>query len=71
VSDTVIDCLGQGCPLPVIALAKAIKGVDVGEVVTVLADDPAADADIRAWCGMRGQELEGADPPAYRVKKIS
>lgn len=69
--DLVVDCLGRACPMPVIELARAIKGVPVGQVVTVLADDPAAGPDIEAWCRMRGQSLEGAEPPAYRVRRVS
>ena len=37
-----LDCRGQLCPLPVIALARAFADLAVGDVVAVLADDPAA-----------------------------
>jgi tRNA 2-thiouridine synthesizing protein A len=66
-----LDCLGQRCPLPVIALAKALPGVPVGEVVRVLADDPAAANDIPAWCRMKGQELISASDDAYDVRRVS
>src|SRR5690606_23504932 len=48
--DEILDCLGQRCPLPVIALAKRLPRVPIGGVVRVLADDPAASNDIAAWC---------------------
>jgi tRNA 2-thiouridine synthesizing protein A len=71
----VLDCLGQRCPLPVIALAKRLPTVPVGEVVRVLADDPAAANDIPAWCRMRGQEFVGATivdgSPAYDVRRVA
>jgi TusA-related sulfurtransferase len=67
---TVIDCLGRRCPVPVIELARAITAVPVGGEVVVLADDPAAGPDIEAWCRMRGQSFEGADPPSYRVRRV-
>ena len=66
-----LDCLGQRCPLPVIALAKALPGVPVGEVVRVLADDPAAANDIPAWCRMKGQELISGSDDAYEVRRVS
>ncbi len=66
----VVDCLGQPCPVPVIELARAIADVSVGGDVIVLSDDPAAAADIQAWCRMRGHSFEGADGPAYRVKRL-
>ncbi|MCW2599779.1 MAG: putative SirA-like protein [Frankiales bacterium] len=67
----VLDCLGKPCPVPVIELAKALPTVAVGEVLEVLSDDPAAAADIPAWCRMRGQTYEGADGPSYRVRRAS
>jgi TusA-related sulfurtransferase len=54
----------------VIELARAIAGVPVGGQVVVLSDDPAAAADIRAWCRMRGHSFEGAEPPAYTVRRV-
>jgi tRNA 2-thiouridine synthesizing protein A len=67
-----VDCLGQRCPLPVIALAKALPAVDVGAVVEVLADDPAAANDIPAWCRMRGQDFLGSPAPhSFRVRRVS
>ena len=71
-----LDCRGQLCPLPVIALARACADVEVGDVVAVLSDDPAAAADVPAWCRMKGQEYVGADvaddgTPRYLVRRVS
>ena len=70
----VIDCLGQRCPLPVIALARRIGEIETGETVRVLADDPAARVDIPAWCRMRGHEFVGATEvdgaPAFDVRRL-
>lgn len=73
---TVVDARGKRCPLPVIELARTLPTVAVGTAVDVLADDPAAAADIPAWCRMRGQdylgEQEAADGvPRYRVRRTS
>jgi tRNA 2-thiouridine synthesizing protein A len=67
-----VDCRGQRCPLPVIALAKQIRDVGIGEVVRVLADDPAAANDIPAWCRMKEQEYLGSpSPSAFEVRRLS
>lgn len=67
-----IDCLGQRCPLPVIALARQIRDVEIGEVIRVLADDPAAANDIPAWCRMKEQEYLGSPAPdAFEVRRLS
>jgi tRNA 2-thiouridine synthesizing protein A len=68
----VLDCLGQRCPLPVIALAKAFPAMAVDDVIRVLADDPAAAGDIAAWCRMRHQLLLPPPPDlphAYDIQK--
>ena len=52
-----IDALGRKCPNPIIMLAEQIRDVPVGAVIAVLADDPAAYADIPSWCGMKSHEL--------------
>jgi TusA-related sulfurtransferase len=57
--DLVVDAVGKRCPLPVIDLARSIEGVAVGAVVALRSDDPAAAADVRAWCRMRNQEFVG------------
>ncbi|TDD66739.1 sulfurtransferase TusA family protein [Jiangella aurantiaca] len=62
------------CPLPIIELARRIGDVAVGEVVTVLADDPAAASDVPAWCRMRGHEYAGTGEdvggaPSYLVRR--
>jgi tRNA 2-thiouridine synthesizing protein A len=68
----VIDCLGQRCPLPVIALAKRISGLAVGRVIRVLADDPAAANDIPAWCRMKSQEYLGSpEASTFDVRRTS
>lgn len=51
-----LDCRGQLCPLPVIALARAAKEVARGAVIRIETDDPAAAVDIPAWCRMRGHQ---------------
>jgi TusA-related sulfurtransferase len=54
-----IDALGQRCPLPIIELARRITDVAVGDVVEVVSDDPAAAADVPAWCRMRDHDYLG------------
>ncbi|WP_185444472.1 sulfurtransferase TusA family protein [Kribbella qitaiheensis] len=66
-----LDCRGMLCPLPVIKLAQALPGVEVGDTITVLADDPAAAIDIPAWCRMRSQELVSATDEQYVVRRLS
>jgi len=52
-----LDVRGMYCPGPVLETAKAIKQINVGEVLEVLATDPAAKPDIEAWSRRTGNEL--------------
>ncbi|HEV2887297.1 MAG TPA: aminotransferase class V-fold PLP-dependent enzyme [Jatrophihabitans sp.] len=74
-SGSVLDSRGRRCPLPVLDLARALPGIEVGSELTVLADDPAAASDLAAWCRMRGQQLVGESEldggaRAYRVRRL-
>jgi TusA-related sulfurtransferase len=71
-----LDCRGQVCPMPVIELGRRIIEVAVGEVVAVVADDPAARHDVPAWCRMReqgylGEESADDGTPRYLVRRLS
>ena len=67
-----LDCRGQRCPLPIIKLAKLMPSVDVGDTVRLLADDPAAENDVPAWCRMKRQEYLGQpETGTFLVKRIT
>lgn len=52
-----LDARGLTCPLPVIRLARLARELPSGTTLLVLADDPAAEADIPAWARMRGHSV--------------
>ncbi len=51
-----IDALGRKCPIPIIMLAERIHEVPIGAIIAVLADDPAAENDVPAWCLMKSHD---------------
>ena len=56
-SALVLDLKGLLCPMPVVKLAMAIKGIAVGDIIEAYATDPGVMADIPAWCRTTGNEL--------------
>jgi len=54
---TVLDTLGLLCPMPVIRTQERVRALDAGSVLEVLATDPGAVHDIRAWCRVHGHEF--------------
>lgn len=71
-----LDCRDVPCPMPVIELARHLGDVEVGDLLAVVAHDPAAAVDVPAWCRMKGQEYVGADVtedgrPRYVVRRVT
>lgn len=56
-ADKVLDCSGLSCPLPVVKSSKAIKEIEVGQVLMMVATDPGAPADMEAWARQTGHKL--------------
>jgi len=57
VADQVLDCTGLNCPLPVVKTAQAMKGLEPGQVLELLATDPGVEPDMKAWTNRTGNEL--------------
>jgi tRNA 2-thiouridine synthesizing protein A len=55
--DRTLDCLGLYCPEPVFKTRLELDEMKVGETLEVLADDPAAESDIKSLVKNLGQEL--------------
>ncbi len=53
----VIDSRGSFCPGPITDLFKAYRSSQLGDVIELLATDPAARADVTAWAQKSGNEL--------------
>ena len=64
-----VNCLGMRCPLPIIAVGKEIKSVVAGELIRLLADDPATELDLRAWARMTGNQVEVKSPNVFLITK--
>ncbi len=52
-----LDCLGLYCPEPVFRVRLELDKMKIGEVVEVLADDPAAEEDIQSLVKRLEQQL--------------
>ena len=73
-SDKKLDVRGLYCPSPVMQTVVELAKMQVGQTLTVLADDPAAEEDITELCHKRGHELvelkkNGSDLE-FIIKKI-
>lgn len=59
--DTVVtktlDCIGLYCPEPLFQTREAIDEIEIGEVLEVFADDPAAEEDLSRFAKRAGHEV--------------
>ncbi|MBI3363091.1 MAG: sulfurtransferase TusA family protein [Chloroflexi bacterium] len=56
-ADKELDCSGMLCPVPVIKTSKAIKEIEIGQVLKMVSTDPGAPPDMEAWARQTGNEL--------------
>ena len=52
-----LDVRNLSCPMPVLKSKKALKELEISQVLEILATDPGSMADIPAWTRTTGQEL--------------
>jgi len=52
-----VDCIGLLCPEPLFQAREAMDGIEVGGVLEVLADDPAAEQDLTRFAKRAGHEV--------------
>ena len=60
--------------MPVFRTREEVDKMKVGEVLEVLADDPASEPDIKAWARTAGQELlsfsKEGDKNHFLIRKV-
>ncbi|MCJ7424888.1 sulfurtransferase TusA family protein [Candidatus Bathyarchaeota archaeon] len=66
--DKTLDCLGLYCPEPVFKTRMELDELKKGETLEVLADDPAAEEDIRSLVKHLEQELVGVSKEGNTVR---
>ncbi len=69
-----LDATGLFCPEPVFRTKIEIEKMQVGEILVVSADDPAAEDDISRWVTRNGHELldmtKDGNTITFQIKKV-
>ncbi len=55
--DREVDARGLNCPLPILRTKKALNDMKTGEVLRVVATDPASQRDFQAFARQTGNAL--------------
>jgi len=73
-SGKILDARGLFCPSPVMQTNVELSKMQIGEILTVLADDPAAEDDISNWARRLGHEVikmeKNGNEIRFEIKKI-
>ena len=73
-SEKKLDATGLFCPEPVFRTKIEIERMQVGDVLIVSADDPAAEDDISRWVTRNGHELVNMSKDGsiitFQIKKV-
>jgi TusA-related sulfurtransferase len=56
-ADATLDCIGLFCPIPIARTREEIDKLEIGQVLEVEADDPAAEEDIKRWAKHTEHEI--------------
>ena len=68
-----LDTTGKCCPMPMVETNRAIRALQRGEVLEIVATDPGTRTDIPSWCARTGHRLlsmsENGDTLRYYVQK--
>ena len=55
--DSLMDCSGMNCPLPILKTKKAIDGMNSGNILKMISTDPGSINDVNAFTKRTGHEL--------------
>ena len=68
-----LDTLSLRCPEPVMLIRKKIREITQGELLLVIADDPATTRDVPSFCQFMDHSLVASQtttkPYQYLIKK--
>ncbi len=56
-SEIVVDARYKSCPGPLLMLAEAVRKAKPSQLIKLLATDPAAPEDVRAWASSVGHKI--------------
>lgn len=71
--DADLDATGLLCPLPVLKARKRLQALAPGQVLRIMANDPAAIVDVPHFCAEAGHDLltieDTTDGQIYLIRK--
>ena len=68
-----LDCLGLYCPQPLLQTREQMDALESGDILLIIADDPAAEEDIKRFAKRTGHRIikfvKEGDIQKFYIKK--
>ncbi len=55
--DATVDCIGLFCPIPILKTREELDKLREGQILELIADDPASEEDLKYFAKTTGNEL--------------
>lgn len=65
-----IDCTGLFCPLPIIKTKRAIREIEVGQILEMIATDADVVRDLESWSIQTQQQILFSEKDANGVYRF-
>lgn len=69
-----LDCIGLYCPEPLFQTREQIDEIEIGDILEVLSDDPAAEEDLHRFVKRTGHYMvkfeKNEDVLKFLIKKL-
>ena len=65
-----VDASGLSCPMPIVKASQAIRSVQPGQCVEVIATDPGSVKDFEAWARSTGNLLVESSVEAGKYRYV-
>ncbi|OLS27889.1 MAG: Sulfurtransferase TusA [Candidatus Heimdallarchaeota archaeon LC_3] len=65
-----LDARNMSCPMPVLKTKKAMKGMEIGHVLEIIATDPGSMKDMASFCRTTGQELISSEEKSDKTYRF-
>ena len=67
-ADKQLNCLRMFCPMPVIKTKVELEKLQVGQILEIIADDPAAELDLPSLAKSTGQEVVAVEKKNKEIR---
>lgn len=66
--DKSVDCIGLFCPMPLLRTREEMDSLQPGQILELIADDPAAENDIQSFAKRTGNDILNMEKEGGKIR---